>query len=338
MELRRNMKEETRRKLTGNIRRMARSKRGIFFTLIAISLLGLVLFGFTSTYSYSMQERSAIIETRVDTMNSFLHSVDTDMENAIYISGYRALVGLTDYVTLNGTYVPSTTAALQELFLNGTVDGHNSTIMLNNTFPYWVEKIKGKGQEIGINLTLDVGQVTAYQTDPWTVRFEVESTLNISDQKSTASWSQEKSLHSDISIIGFEDPLYALHTNGMILKRVNQTIYDGQFVVGNDTSNLKAHVRDTLYIAFNASPSFLNRFENVFNASEFGIESMVNKTEILNYCSISTSSVDHICWQQDSGISTYKVKGFNDTNFKIDNQTNGELGRVDRYGLQGVIY
>jgi hypothetical protein len=316
------------------------SNKGIFFTLIAVSLLAIVLFSYSVTYSYSLQEKSSIIETRVDTMNRFLTSVDADMKNAIYISGYRAIVGLTDYVTSNGTYVASTNASLRELFMNGTVDGDSSSLMVNNTFPLWMEKIGDKGGDIGVELTINVTDISVFQTGPWTVRFSVESDVNLTDQKSTASWIKHKSLYSDVSILGFEDPWYAMHTNGMIVKRVNMTLYDGNFTVVNDTTNLKRHIANTYYIAFNASPSYLMRFENDHNASIYGIESMVNKTEIMEYCAPTTSSVDTLCWQRNFS-STYHVLDMNDTQsgFRIDNETNDAgIGRVQRYGLEDVIY
>jgi hypothetical protein len=314
-------------------------RKGVFFTLIAVSLLALVLFTYSVTYSYSLQEKSAIIETRVDTMNRFLKSVDSDMENAVYISGYRAIVGLTDYVLTNATYVSNTTAALVGLFLNGSIGSYNSTFMSNNTFPDWIEKIADKGAEIDINLSVGVLSVDVYQDSPWSVVFDVEADINISDPKSTANWSRQKYISSEISIIGFEDPWYAMHTNGLILKRINQSVYDGNFTVGNDTSNLRDHVANTLYIAFNASPDFLMRFENDHNASPYGIESLVNKSEILDYCSTSTSSVDTICWRKNYSIETWHVQDMNDTALRIDNETNDAgMGRIERYGLEDVIY
>ncbi|MBW2964806.1 hypothetical protein KY363_05070 [Candidatus Woesearchaeota archaeon] len=316
-----------------------RGRKGIFFTLIAVSLLGILLFSYGVTYAYSLQEKSAIVETRVDTMNRFLKGVDADMENAIYITGYRSIVGLTDYVVTNGTYVSNTVESLSELFMNGSVEGYGSFFMENNTFPDWADKIKLKGNEIGIDLSISAFSVSINQSGPWSVDFEVLAELNLSDSKSTANWSRVKNISSSISILGFEDPWYALHTNGMVLKRVNQSVYDGNFTVGNDTSNLRQHIANTYYIAFNASPSFLMRFENDHNASVFGIESLVNKSEIFDYCSASTSSVDTICWRRDSAIETWHVEGMNDTGLRIDNETNDVgIGRIERYGLEDVIY
>jgi len=314
-------------------------KKGIFFTLIAVSLLGIVLFSYTVTYSYSLQEKSSIIETRVDTMNRYLTSVDSDMKNAIYISGYRAIVGLTDYVTSNGTYVLSSDSSLMELFMDGTVDGYASPLMANNTFPDWVLKMEGKGTQIGVNLTLNITSVSVSQESPWTVRFTVESDINLTDQKSTASWTKHKTLYSDISILGFEDPWYALHTNGMIVKRINMSLYDRNFSTGNDTTNLRMHLANTYYIAFNASPSFLMRFENNHNASAYGIESLVNKSEIMNYCAPTTSSVDTLCWRMNFS-PTVHVLGMNDTDlgFRMDNETNGNITRLERYGVVNITY
>ncbi|MFC1741323.1 hypothetical protein ACFL3V_02200 [Nanoarchaeota archaeon] len=316
-----------------------RNKKGIFFTLIAVSLLGIMLFTFGVTYSYSLHEKSAIIETRVDTMNRFLQTVDDDMQNAIYISGYRSMVALTDYLVTNGSYVTDSEAALTELFMNSTVEGYEHVFMANNTFPNWTTKIAGKGSEIGINISVSILSLSVYHTSPWNVRFSVESEINLSDQKSTANWSKQKSLYSDISIIGFEDPWYPLHTNGVVNKRINQSIHDGNFSQGNDTSNLNEHIANTYYIAFNASPSFLMRFDENYSTSPYGIESLVNKTDVLNYCSISTSSTDHICWQKNTSITTWRVTGINSTAFRLDNETNDAgIGRVERYGLEDVVY
>ncbi len=316
-----------------------KTRKGIFFTIMAITLVSIVILTYTAMYSYSLHEKASIIETRVDTMNLFLSSVEVDMLKAIYISGHRSVVGVTEHVTNNGTYVSNTTETLKELFLNGTIDGDQSLFLLNNTFQNWIEKISEKGLQLDINMSIDIQNISINQISPWLIRFQVNSYINITDKKSTANWNKEKNSYYDISIIGFEDPAYALHTNGIVVKLINRTIYDNNFTVNNDTSNLETHLSETMYIAFNASPSFLMRFENTYNSSIYGIESLVNKTEILNYCALTTSSVDTICWQKNYSIPTWRVTGMNNTNFKIDNQTNDAgISRIQRYGLENVTY
>lgn len=317
-----------------------RSRKGIFFTLIAVSLLGLVLFSYSVTYSYTLQEQAAVVEARIDTMNRFLQEVDSDMKNAIYIAGFRALIGMEDEIANTGTFVSDTGDAFEELFMNGTLDGDNVSVMQNNTFPYWISRIGLEANAIGINLSINVTGVSIYHVSPWVVRVSVNSTLNISDSKSTASWAQDKDLQADISVFGFEDPQYAVHTSNNVLKRINRTVYEGNFtnnITGED--NMRDHVSQTYYANFTGAPSFLMRFENDLNQSEFGIESFVDKPEVSPYhsCPTETSSVDSIYWQCNSSLTVYKVANW--SGFRIDNESGilGNLTRVPRYMMEDYI-
>jgi hypothetical protein len=315
---------------------LLRSRKGIFFTLIAISLLGLVLFSYSVTYSYSMVEKSSAIEARVDTMNRFLGEVDTDMGNAIYIAGFRALIGMEDYIANTGTFVNSTSYAFSTLFMNGTIAGQNSSVMENNTFPYWIDLINGQANRVGINLSLNVSQVSIYQTSPWSVRVQVNSTLVISDSKSTANWTQDKSIYADIDVVGFEDPWYAVYTGNNIVKRINSTIYEGNFTnAATNTTNIRDHVSNTFYANFTGAPSFLMRFEDNFAQSEFGIESFVEKSEISPYhaCPTETSSIDSIYWQCNSSVVVKQVSNW--SSFRIDNESamDNVTRRIGRYML-----
>jgi hypothetical protein len=319
---------------------MAKGRKGVFFTLIAVSLLGLVLFSYSVTYSYSLVEKSGVIETRVDTMNRFLGEVDSDMRNAIYISGFRALIGLEDYVSNTGTFVDSTLMSFRELFMNGTILGTNVSVMANNTFPYWIGKINEEANALGINISLNISEVDIYQVDPWSVRVLVNSTLVVSDSKATANWTQQKSLYSDILVVGFEDPFYAIYTGNNVVKRINMTVYDGNFTtVGTNTTNIRDHVAKNFYANFTGSPSFLMRFEGNFNSSIYGIESLVDKSEISPYhaCPTETSSVDSIYWKCNNSILVKSVQNW--TGFRIDNETGIGNGtrRIDRYMLGNYI-
>ncbi len=322
------------------INRLSRNRKGIFFTLIAVSLLGIILFSYSVTYSYSLQEKSTVIEARVDTMNRFLQEVDTDMENAIYIAGFRALIGMEDEVINTGTFVTNTNTAFTELFLNGTINGQNSSVMQNNTFPYWLLMINAQANSVGINISLEVNNVSIHHQDPWTIRVEVKSNLTLSDTKSTASWNQIKYLYSDISIIGFEDPMYAVYTSNNVLKRINQTIYGGNFTGASiNTTNIRDHVANTLYANFTGAPSFLMRFENNFNKSIYGIESFVDKSEVSPYhsCPTETSAIDSIYWQCDNLITVWQVANW--SGFRLDNETdiNLTLTRIPRYMMEDYV-
>ena len=320
--------------------KLLHSKKGIFFTLIAVSLLGIMLFTFSVTQSYTLLEKTTVIEARVDTMNRFLEEVDADMENAIFIAGFRALIGMEDEIINTGTFVNDTATAFEEVFMNGTLGGTNVSVMENNTFPFWLTRINAQANEIGINLSLNVDSVSIYHAEPWTVRVQVNSTLNLTDIKFTANWTQQKDLYADISVIGFEDPLYAVYTNGNILKRINETIYEGNFTsAATNTTNMRDHVDQTFYANFTGAPSFLMRFENDLNASVYGIESFVDKNEVSGFhsCPTETSSIDSIYWICNNSINVGKASNW--SGFRIDNETaiSGNLTRLQRYMMEDYI-
>ncbi len=319
--------------------KLIKNKKGIFFTLIAIGLLGLVLYSYSVTYAYSMQEKTAVIETRIDTMNRLIKEIDSDMENAIYIVSYRAIISMEDYVANTGTFVDNTQNTFKELFINGTIDGQNQSLMENNTIKDWMRKINASANAIGVYMNINIENVSIRQASPWKVKIEVNATINLSDIKATANWTQDKQLSTEISIIGFEDPWYTVYTNGNVLKRINKTIYEGNYT-NNATGdkNLRDHVDKTMYANWTGAPSFLMRFENNFNKSIYGIESFVNKTEVSPYysCPTETSSIDNIYWQCNVSIGTYKIADW--PGFRIDNETDQYNNtRVYRYMTEDYI-
>lgn len=321
-------------------RLMPRGKKAIFFTIIAVSLLAIALFSYSLTYSYTLQEQASVIEARVDSMNRFLKEVDSDMENAVYISGFRALISLEDHVGMTGDFVDSTSAAFEELFINGTLDGEDAFLMGNNTFTYWLGRIGDQAAATGVNLSVELESVNISHIDPWTVRVSVSATVNLSDSKSTAQWISYKAVFADILIIGFEDPWYTAYTNNNILRRINQTLYEGNYTnLVTNTTNIRDHVDKTFYTNFTGAPSFLMRFENNFNASEFGIESLVDKSVISAYhsCPAETSSVDNIYWRCDNSIVVRQVADW--SGFRIDNRTAGGVppARIDKYMLEDYL-
>ncbi|NQU79181.1 hypothetical protein HQ545_05425 [Candidatus Woesearchaeota archaeon] len=320
--------------------KMFSSKKGIFMTLISVALLGIIIFTYTTTYSYSLQERSAIVEARVSSMNGFLREVESDMGNAVYIAGFRSFIGMEDYVVSTGSFFDSTDDAFVNLFLNGTLFGQPVSVMQNNTFPDWVIKINSNAIEAGYNISINVSNVTLSHIDPWNVRIFVEYLMNLSDIKNTAEWSVNGSVYADISVIGFEDPWYAVYTSNNIFKRINRTVYDGDFTsIGSNTTNIRNHVSNTLYTNFTGASSFLMKFENSFNASPYGIESFVDKSEVSIYhaCPTETSSVDSIYWNCDNSITVFKAANW--TGFRIDNETapDSSIGRVERYMMEDYL-
>ncbi|MFC1753261.1 hypothetical protein ACFL96_07695 [Thermoproteota archaeon] len=311
-------------------------RKGVFYTIIAITLLMAVIFSSTLSYQYKYREQRAIIETRVNTMENFIKDLEDDTEKGVTVAGYRAIVGMTNYVIDNMQFIDDVDQRFQELFYYGTIYGNSSFVMENNTFLNWTYKMEEEAEKIGIDVDLTLLYFNVKQTGPWSIEVTVNVSAELTDLRGTASWGKTYQVVVGIPIDGFEDPVYAVKTSNAVPKTINRTIYENDYVSGNDTTNLQLHMNGSYYTEFNASPSFFMRFEGDFNASEYGIESIVNKEDVSIYwpCPEGTSNVDTLYWQCSSA-QTWTVNNMQSW-FYLDNQT-GDEGRHKKYEVSNLI-
>src|SRR3989344_4567644 len=99
---------------------MLTQKKSQMFTLIAIALL--ILF-FVSYEVYSIINERQSIKTRISTMESFLFSIEQDLERQLYISGFRIIFLAEKQISETGAYIPSFSDFFDEAITNGTVNG-----------------------------------------------------------------------------------------------------------------------------------------------------------------------------------------------------------------------
>ena len=96
---------------------MMKSKKGIFFTYIAVVFMGLLILTVALEQEGSLRSQSFILDTRIRTMDAFTSDVELDISRGVEISGYRALLGLSDYASA-GEYVNNVSIDFFELFLH----------------------------------------------------------------------------------------------------------------------------------------------------------------------------------------------------------------------------
>ncbi|MBU4493274.1 MAG: hypothetical protein KKA61_02795 [Nanoarchaeota archaeon] len=257
---------------------MALNKKSMFFSIIAIALISLIIFSFTTYTSYKLRDKVMVTETRIYSMNSFIDDIEKDIERGLYISGFRSLMSMEQYITDNGIFLYDVNSCFKEAFLNGTINNSQMGLMNESTFINWTQRIKEQAIKLDIIVEFDVHDVTIYQKNPWAANIGINVTLNVEDVKKTASWKRPLYITTNISIQEFEDPLYVINSYGRVTNTIIKTnITD--FVVNNDTTNLKTHVNNSYYIESDTAPSFLMRLEGNLSNSLYGIESLVNLEE-----------------------------------------------------------
>ena len=276
-------------------------KKAFFFTTIAIALSIAIILSYAVYTEYTLKDKMGVIEIRVTTMNSFIKDLENDVDNAIFIVGFRSLLSLDDYMMYHDAFLndavagtPSLSSAFDEVFRLGTIDSERMILMGNNTFLNWTEKMKAQANKTGISLDFTINSITISQSEPWKVGVSVNLDIDAQDNKNTAKWDiNSKTFTRQINITGFVDPLYLVKTQG----KANNTIRRTTVPDFSTTSNLKIHLDNSYYIEKTDAPSYLDRFENDLGPSAYGIESLANVSKLsglgLGLPAIKTA-VDHI--------------------------------------------
>jgi len=313
-------------------------KKGVFYTVTALLLMGVFLFSFMSIIKYRYSTKAFAIETRVNTINDFIIDVERDIQRAAYITSYRAVLSMTSIAVSNQEYIDDVDTRFQALFFNGTYQGNVTNFMQDNSFNDWEQKIKQKAADLDINIEFKDKKVSVGQDDPWNVKSALNFTLLIGDVKGTANFTKKYSIEAKVPIEFFEDPTYRLNTNGLVIKPVliqNNT----NFVNGTDTTQLVRHDNETRYVAFKGAPSYLKRLEGDLTADTNGIESLVNLEEFvikgaLDKITKKKSIVDYVYFSSNDPTS-YRINGLQNW-FKIDNQTDGNISHLQLYNVTGL--
>ena len=277
---------------------MGINKKAFLFTTIAIALSIVTILSYNVYTNYRLNDEMKVIETRIDTMNFFIKDLENDLENAIFIVGFRSLLSLEDYMMkydrfFNDPLVPPTPSlnnAFEEIFQYGTINSEKMSLMENNTFINWTTKMKAQANKTDIKLDFTINDVTISHSSPWLVDISVDLRINVDDKKNTASWTINKVFTKKMNITGFVDPLYLVNNDGKVNNTIRKT------TVSSFATSLPTHALNSYYIEHADAPSYLMRFENNLGSSAYGIESLVNSQKRIDKSlpALDRSAVDFI--------------------------------------------
>jgi hypothetical protein len=295
---------------------MIKNKRGQIFTVIAIVLL-LLLF-VTFSVSSGLSDRK-VIKSRVSTMDNYIFSLEENMNRQAHISGFRIVFLALDEITRTNQFIDLESFS-EEAFFNGTVNGEEKDILLGATYEDIVSSLDENARKLNMDILFENVSVSFSQEDPWNIIFSFEGDLVITDSAGLAKWERYKVASASIPISSFDDPLFLVYTNSKISRKINETIYAGNYGSEGNVSNFESHVLSGYYAYNPDAPSFLNRLEGNFSSDENGIESFVNILELSNQgISIEEKSVvDHIYFSSSDPIY-FSVDGM-PTWFRIDSE------------------
>ena len=108
------------------------NKKGMYFTLLTIAFLVIFLFFFTTHTYRRLTDKMFVIESRVMSMNSFLQDVERDLERGLYISSFRAVLSLQNYMTTKGRFYDNIHQSFKESIINGTINTTPVSLMIDS--------------------------------------------------------------------------------------------------------------------------------------------------------------------------------------------------------------
>ena len=242
------------------------SSKGIFFSMIAVLLAAVLMTYMMQSNEY---ERHDIVNIRVNALNSFLDDAEKDIQRAVYISAFRALTTLIDDMIQRGSYSDNVTGNIEELMINGELDGVKKPVMENSTLTEWDRRLSDLAKLIGANFSVSFGSISVNQSSPWTIDIYVDATINLRDQRGMASWHYNKSLHTAVDISGFEDPTFAIETYAKVHRVISKTPYDNFTTLLKTGSSGSSYVYGhVVYVATEAEASALANKSTTILAAE----------------------------------------------------------------------
>ena len=250
-------------------------------------------------------------------MDSFLNSVEKNLERQMYISGYRIIFLAENKITTSGNYI-NVNNFFNEAFFNGTINGVSDDILIGATYNDLNNSLNQKAKKINVEVKLKNSFINISQDDPWNVKFTLVSDFIMQDKENIAKWEKQQIISAFIPVTEFEDPVYVVNTYAKISRKIKTTPYEGNYVNGGDFTNLIEHVSNGYYSANADAPSFLKRLEGSFSSDENGIESFVYIPEIsAQGISVSDKSlIDHIYFSSNN--PSYSAVSGMPAWFKID--------------------
>ncbi len=312
------------------------SKKGMYFTIMAVFMIMLFTFLFFIPDYKREQEKMFVTEMRVNSMNDLLKGMQRDAERGLYISSYRALLALEDQIIKDRSFLDNSKARFEEAVLYGTIYGEPSTLMTDSTFPEWITKIENDFSEFNVDVNITMLGFAVYHGDPWHVTANANLSISMKDATNIASWERTEVIKSRVTIIDFEDPLYIINSYGRASNPIIKTPYEGNYTYddgGINIDNLLDHLENSYYSAHNDAPSFLMRLENNIDSSPYGIESLVNLRDLdalgLNI-SYESSAVDYYYWYSENN-GNYRING-TPSWFRLD------AGHLEKYNVTDLSY
>jgi len=301
--------------------------RGLVYSIITLLLLT-PIFLFIAAYLEAEQTRDeqTVLKIRGDEISNYAESISLDVPRILDMTSKRALVAALNYIDVNGTPLDDAQYRVEELMLNRTIYGSNSSFMTSSSLHDWEDRIEAIGTRFGLIANVSVLALEVAPYDSFRLNVSLSIGVNITDAVSSIAVRRAYHEYELLSLEGFEDPLYPLNTNGFIKRTIARA---GGPVSGAEAVDNATDLK--WYMASSEGPSFLDRMEGrlhvspryaAMTANPIGLDSFAGLQEFSGAgiaIDLNKSVVDHMYFNA-THYDAWPVDGSNITWMKLDEQ------------------
>ncbi|MFH1107321.1 MAG: hypothetical protein V1787_05495 [Candidatus Micrarchaeota archaeon] len=259
--------------------------RGLVYSVITLLLL-VPVFMFLAAYLQMEQSKdeATVLKIRGDEIGNYAESIALDVPRILDMTSKRALIAALNYIDVNGTTLDDAKLRVEELMLNRTIYGSNSSFMTSSSLSDWAERMEAIGLLYALQTNVSVLWLDVLPHDSFALNISLRIGVNITDAIGSVRIRRVYEEYELLPLEGFEDPLYPLNTNGFIKRTIAEAdgTVSGPAAVDNATLN-------KWYMPSEDGPSFLDRMEGrVFLSQRYadmspytiGLEGFVSLPEI----------------------------------------------------------
>jgi len=288
------------------------NKKGIFFTLISITIMAVFIFVFTPQADISLEKDAQSIKVRIISIDNYVSDLeDRYFEDVLRSGTHKTILSLVYYIEEKKSFLTDLSSAFSEVIQHGTINDESidditepiagRRIMEGNTLDYKINEIKDKAAEtlkVDTIVTIKPGSIKVSQKTPWEMESEMEINFTVKSSDSIANWSKQNIIIKAVTgIEGFNDPYYLVNSDVAYKNPIaKSTVEFDQW----NTTKVREHLENGKYIHWKESdaPSFLMRFTNTISPSSCcGIESFINPNKLaLAQRDQIESYMDYLFW------------------------------------------
>jgi hypothetical protein len=314
---------------------MAMNKKGMFFTMIALLVVGLLVIAFSTKMDTTVKGHLPVLERRISTVNSFVSDVENIyIERMLRISTLSSFNAMMDYQVANGFFAAGEfDGVFSEIALHGTIEGALQSAASRSNMDFLLSGLTKVGkEELHVDSSFEPVAINVFQnneTGPWTVG--INFTVNYVIDGELAKWEKSSNIITMFKITNLEDPVYTYNAAADFRNVIVEESFKNNWTL----NNFGEHIKMQTYRYDPNAPAFLMRLIGDNRASGCcGMHSMINLKNMPTEENKNATFVDYCYWSdvclgENYGNFIWTIKDI--TNEDLDRNADFYRFKLDTY-------